>query len=209
MSTAADVFLEGAIAEAKPAAVHFPAFKFQVSPVFAEAMISYLPPLDMYAPLSHIDARQYGNKRFCLPLHKMRKAPFWAAVERALCSIDVQYRIYKLLGISPSFAIPRVALIRDFPGYHIRIHPDAPNKLVTLQLYLASHTNAPHIGVKFYPHQFAEGHESDGVPYLPGSGYFFRRRDDSWHGVPPTQEADGVRDSLMLIYFADAKGDFV
>jgi len=50
--------------------------------------------------------------------------------------------------------------------------------------------------------------ETDAVPYLPGSGYFFRRTEASWHAVMPTQEQDGERNSLMLVYFDSPKVGF-
>lgn len=132
---------------------------------------------------------------------RIESGVYWEYLKDGTCGAALDLTMDEL-------AHPAVALIRDIPGYQIRPHPDSKHKLATVQVFLPSHTRAPHIGTRFYRKDGDAFTETAAVPYLPGQGYFFRRTDNSWHGVEPTTQQDGVRDSLMLIYFDSPKAGF-
>ncbi len=209
----AQQFCQG-IRAATRAPADFPAFTFQpFDEVTLELLQSILPPLADYKPLPHPDA-VVGDRptRFALPLKEGAPvAQFWLDVAAALKRPSVQWAIADMLGIDPGVTpmFPAVALLRDLPGYRIRVHPDTKRKIATAQVYLAAHDRSPQIGVRFYRETSPESFTLTApVPYLPGSGYFFRRQGNSWHGVNATTEGDGTRNSLMLVYFDSPKIGF-
>lgn len=183
--------------------VSFPAFTFQ--PWNAHSMrtlVKRLPRREKYTAIRHVEAE--GN-RLVLPLAS-RADPFWTIIGNEIAQPAITSVVMAKLGV-PGDVYPRAALIRDEPGYAISIHTDSIKKAATLQIYLASDDHAPHIGCKFYG--LGNGdvgkppRPGTSVPYLPGSGYFFARTENSWHGVARTTESDGVRNSLMIVYYRD------
>lgn len=192
----------------------FPAYQFQpFAPSEAAILVERLPPLAEYRPMPHPDSsRGDDHTRFALPLKEGAPvSPGWLRLAEHLKGEGVRHELCTMLDIDPATPMfPAVALVRDMPGYRIGIHPDTARKIATVQVYLAAHDRAPHIGVRFYSKTFMPGTfmEKAAIPYLPGTGYFFRRTDASWHGVNATTEADGERNSLMLIYFDSPKVGF-
>ncbi len=210
-----DDFVAG-VERARRATAGFQAFTF--SPFHWMTLIrmaSLLPALEYYRPMPHPDSTvDQRARRFGLPLNASTIGlhhPFWDEVAAAMKSDPVRQAFAAKLEMDPAdLGHPAVALIRDLPGYQISIHPDSQHKIATVQIYLASHTDSPHIGVRLYRQSAPRGEfvETAAIPYLPGSGYFFRRSDASWHGVSATSEQDGDRNSLMLVYFDSAKNGF-
>lgn len=203
-----------AIRDAQHARADFPALTFQpFDAATVNYMLGLLPPLAEYREMSHPDAPRCT--RYAIPLKQGAPvAGFWHRLADALKGEAVRRDICTMLGIDPATPMfPAIALLRDLPGYRIGIHPDTARKIATVQVYLSADDRVPHIGVRFYrqdrvakdPTRFTE---TAAVPYLPGSGYFFRRTDASWHGVNATTEADGERNSLMLVYFDSPKIGF-
>lgn len=200
------------VQRAHRAVAEFPAFTFQAfNAQTAAYMVVNLPPASAYRPLHHPDAVvDEQPTRFAFPLrYGSGLSPLWDCVLADLTGSIARHAIGAALDLTmDELAHPAVALIRDIPGYQIRPHPDSKHKLATVQVFLPSHTRAPHIGTRFYRKDGDAFTETAAVPYLPGQGYFFRRTDNSWHGVEPTTQQDGVRDSLMLIYFDSPKAGF-
>lgn len=176
----------------------------RLNPITTKYMLNELPTDNWYTQLSHIDAK---GKRLAMPLMGGYGDP-WHYFGEDMLDERVTAVVRRKLELGDQALYPRAALLRDYPGYSIRIHSDSPRKVATLQIYLAADDSAPHLGVRFYRENGAEMVETGAVPYLPGSGYMFRRTPYSWHGVAETTEADGVRNSLMLIYFSDPRSDF-
>ncbi len=195
-----------AIRSATKAPADFKVFLFgPLSDGLVQDMVSNLPPLAAYYPMPHPDSLvDQKPTRFAFTLSQtgVFLPPFWLGVAKVLHSDAVRNAVAAALGLSPDLMHSSAALVRDLPGYKIGIHPDTRHKLATVQVYLASDNRAPHLGARFHRKEpSGEFVETGGVPYLPGSGYFFRRSDTSWHSVNATQESDGARNSIMLIYF--------
>lgn len=168
-------------------------------------MLADLPPLSDYRPLPHPDSMAPNGdaRRLVRPIDCLNGPPLWRRLATALCYPSMTEQIGTALGLHRSVMHPAVALVRDLPGYQIKPHPDSPRKLATLQVYLAPDDTAPHMGTRFHR---ADLVQTGMCPYLPGSGYFFRRSDVSFHSVAPT---DRVRNSLMLVYFDSPKDGFL
>lgn len=179
---------------------------FQLPMLWVDRLRENLPKdLYRYRPIEHVDAiEQDGTStRWVLPIDRLG-GTFWPAISLAMHSIALQRAVFSSLDVSPR-GYPRVALIRDLPGYKIRVHADSPRKLATLQLYLAVDNSKPHIGVRFYREIGVEQYDECGqVGYLPGVGYCFEVTPFSWHGVNKTELSDGIRDSLMVVYYRDS-----
>ncbi|RDI39947.1 hypothetical protein [Aquicella lusitana] len=92
-------------------------------------------------------------------------------------------------------------LYRDFAGYKINVHTDAPYKIATMQFYLPKDHTQIHLGTSF--HQ-----KIDGKFYLlktnlfkPNSAYAFARTETSWHSVKQLANHESRRDTLALTIY--------
>lgn len=90
---------------------------------------------------------------------------------------------------------------RDYPGYRINVHTDAPFKVVTLQFYLPKDETQLHLGTQFHVsigNQFALLKKN---LFKPNSGYGFSRTETSWHSVEPLAAEEKIRNSLAIILY--------
>ncbi len=93
-------------------------------------------------------------------------------------------------------------LVRDLCGYKIRIHPDISQKAITVQFYLPPDDSQRHLGTSFYSRETGKGFTKvKQMSFLPNTGYAFAVGDNSWHGVDQVSGGDGIRNSLMIIYY--------
>jgi hypothetical protein len=189
-------------------------------------MLKNFPAAENFEALRHHDAmRDDGSStRLIMPLEpkKLSRLPdeqrqVWTTVAAAVCSPELEaafkrkfrtaleHRFWRAVERIPLRAKP--ILVRDLPGYRIRIHADVPTKAITVQFYLPSDASQSHLGTIFHTTKRKNGTDRPvAMQFLPASGYAFPvRRKKSWHSVPMTTEADGERRSIMLTYFVDGR----
>ncbi|MFZ2315455.1 MAG: hypothetical protein WAW86_07340 [Gammaproteobacteria bacterium] len=90
---------------------------------------------------------------------------------------------------------------RDFPGYKIGVHTDAPFKIATMQFYFPSDESQLHLGTSFHVRKGDFFHLLKTNSFKPNSGYAFVRTDCSWHSVRQLGVNETKRDSLALTVY--------
>lgn len=107
-------------------------------------------------------------------------------------------------------AYPRPALYRDESGYKITPHPDSPLKVVTVQIYLPADHSQRLLGTSVYRRKKWHEHllnpfaspftQVKQFDFVPNSGYAFTVTENSFHGREAISAADGLRQSILLLY---------
>jgi len=92
-------------------------------------------------------------------------------------------------------------LYRDFPGYRIGIHPDAPSKIATMQFYLPEDETQAHLGTVFHRTNGAGFDRVKANSFLPNSAYAFVRTENSWHSVDEIAEGEAQRNTIALTFY--------
>ena len=158
----------------------------------------------------------------------------WSVIRDAICDAQVKNAMFSKLRASLESRIrdsssemwvngenwetieahPRPALYRDESGYKITPHPDSPLKIVTVQFYLPADHSQRLLGTSVYRRK--KWHERlinpFGSPFTqvkkfeftPNSGYAFAVTKDSFHGREELSAADGLRQSILLLYLRKA-----
>jgi hypothetical protein len=160
-----------------------------------------------------------------------RQRSLWLAVRDALGSPELKAAVFGRLsaglayrfGISPQAAaatpaFPRPELFRETIGYRIKPHTDTRRKLVTMQIALPGDDRQRELGTQFYRRSYnplALLREPRGfeivkrVPFLPNTAYAFvvlnTLRLKSWHGRTTLPGSGGARNSILNIWYAQAK----
>ncbi len=191
---------------------------------FYRDLLANLPAPEQYHPLFHRDAmtadgsstrmRMYLYPELLWRLPRAQRQ-IWGKISAALMSKDLELAFKRKFRAAledrfqmraediPLYPIP--ILVRDLPGYHIRIHSDALSKAITVQFYMPSDNSQAHLGTIFHTTRAQDGSDQPtAMQFLPASGYAFAvRKKESWHSAPKTTEADGERRSIMLTYYVD------
>jgi hypothetical protein len=180
-----------------------------------------LPPNGAYHELRHRDAIQpdgtsarleFGFSSRELENLEPEQKEFWTSMGLILRSPDLieAFREALIPGLEERFkqkwrdivVTPTPLLVRDLLGYKISIHQDVPQKAMTVQFYLPKDTSQRHLGTSFYSRTTEKSFTKvKQMNFLPNTGYAFAVGANSWHGVDPVYEQDGVRNSLMIIYY--------
>lgn len=160
-----------------------------------------------------------------------RQRSLWLAVRDALGSRQFKAAVFERLagglayrfGISPAAAAatpgyPLPDLFRETTGYTIKPHPDTRRKLVTMQIALPEDNRQLELGTEFYRRSWnplAMLREPRGfevvkrAPFLPNVAYAFvvinSLRLKSWHGRSTLRGQVGVRNTILNLWYADAK----
>lgn len=92
-------------------------------------------------------------------------------------------------------------LYRDFPGYYITPHTDAPFKIATLQFYFPKNDSQIHLGTSFHEKQSSGFSLLKTNLFKPNSAYAFVRTHNSWHSVQPLAPHESIRDTLALTVY--------
>ncbi len=90
---------------------------------------------------------------------------------------------------------------RDYPGYRISEHTDAPYKVATMQFYFPKDESQIHLGTSFHLRENNRFQLLKTNPFKPNSGYAFIRTDQSWHSVKQIPAHEAIRDSLALTIY--------
>lgn len=182
------------------------------------AMLAHLPREEAYDFIEHPDAiLPDGRKTRKLldltdssiaRLHPTHQA-FWLSIKSILVSEHLQHALLKKFHahITRRFGShwPELVTVpifyRDYPGYRISEHTDAPYKVLTMQLYLPKDESQIHLGTSFHQKQGHQFHLLKTNPFKPNSAYAFVRTDESWHSVKQIAAHEAVRDSLALTVY--------
>lgn len=90
---------------------------------------------------------------------------------------------------------------RDYPGYRIGEHTDAPYKLVTMQFYLPRDNSQRHLGTSFHLRENNQFKLLKTNDFKPNSAYAFVRTDESWHSVKQLADHESIRNTLALTIY--------
>lgn len=198
-------------------------FDFHPFPWDVYALIlKYLPDDSAYFPLQHNEAKRadgtYARLRWPLQKHRIAMLPpeakdFWGEMYEVLRSDELRdvfkkwleptlvKRFNMPLADIPAFPAPQ--LLRDSYGYKIAPHADTDSKTITTQWYLPKTSSQIHLGTTVHEKTDSGFDLVRQMEFAPNRGYAFGVTKDSWHGVTPMVEADGVRDSLMCFYYTE------
>ncbi|MEQ8847845.1 hypothetical protein [Botrimarina sp.] len=175
---------------------------------------------------------RWGTHEDSLALLDADAARLWRAAREALASEAFRRAVYtklagglalrcgcrpeEVLDKAPGFALPE--LYRETRGYRITPHPDTRKKVVTMQVSLARDASQEHLGTEFYRRNLAPAawrSEPRGfdivktVPFLPNAASAFVVLNKiglkSWHGRTALSEQNGVRNSILNIWYAKAE----
>ena len=96
-------------------------------------------------------------------------------------------------------------LYRDYPGYRIGVHTDAPFKIATMQFYLPEDESQLHLGTSFHTRSGQDFSLLKTNPFKPNSAYAFVRTEKSWHSVLPIPANTRERNTLALTIYIKGK----
>ena len=152
---------------------------------------------------------------------------FWTEIANALTSMRLREVVFSKLSkdLSRRFRLlpehfdsvpahPKPALVKDLGGYEIAPHRDTRSKIVTMQFYLPEDMSKADLGTAVYRQRLfrlknivSPRNRFETVKqfsFAPNSGYGFAVGPKSWHGRGTVPMTSGERNSLMLIYYAQA-----
>jgi len=92
-------------------------------------------------------------------------------------------------------------LYRDFAGYRIGMHTDAPYKIATLQFYLPKDDSQIHLGTSFHQKEGDSFRLAKINQFYPNSAYAFARTETSWHSVEQMSPHEQTRNTLALTIY--------
>ena len=174
---------------------------------------------------------RFGLHEESLTLLPEAARPLWRAARATLQDEGFRATVYRKLASglalrfgcrpedvvekAPGHALPE--LYRETKGYRITPHPDTRKKVVTMQVSLAVDDSQEHLGTEFYRRSLSpsswksepRGFETvKTVPFLPNAASAFvvlnTMRLKSWHGRTLLAEQQGVRNSILNIWYANA-----
>ena len=199
-----------------------PSDNIYLTNVFSDKMyqtvLKNLPPNEAYDYIIHPDAvLPDGTKTRMLlditasTLSRIPEASrhFWQQISQTFSSQALQDAITQKFAakINERFGnkwpemITVPILYRDFTGYYISVHPDAPYKIATLQLYFPIDNSQVDLGTSFYLKMGNQFTKIKTNQFLPNTGYAFVRTDNSWHGVEQINRPNIIRNTLAITVY--------
>ena len=183
-------------------------------------ILNKLPSDDNYAFINHPDAvLPNGTKTRKLlalsgtSIKNLNPANqlFWQEMNAVLISKQLQnaltQKFHQRMDDRFGESLPRMANVpifyRDYPGYQIGIHTDAPWKVITMQFYFPKDDSQIHLGTSFHERNNNEFQLLKTNPFKPNSAYAFVRTENSWHSVKQLGQYETQRDSLALTIFLE------
>jgi hypothetical protein len=183
-----------------------------------QEILARLPKTDDYDFIDHPDAMLPDGTRTrklmdvtdetLSRLNPADKA-FWQQLRSVFTSTALQQAITRkflqpILGLYQG-KIPEMVTVpifyRDFPGYYITPHTDAPFKIATMQFYFAKDHSQIHLGTSFHEKQTNGFSLLKTNQFKPNSAYAFVRTNNSWHSVQQLAKHESIRDSLALTVY--------
>lgn len=140
---------------------------------------------------------------------KPQHQAFWREMKSVLVSTQLQTallekfreRINARFGKDWPELVTVPIFYRDYPGYKISEHTDAPFKVATMQLYFPKDESQIHLGTSFHLRVDNRFQLLKTNPFKPNSAYAFVRTDQSWHSVKQIAPHEAIRDSLALTIY--------
>jgi hypothetical protein len=140
---------------------------------------------------------------------KPQDQPFWMQMKMVLVSKMLQKalllkfrdRINARFGENWPELVTVPIFYRDYAGYRISEHTDAPYKVATMQLYFPKDESQIHLGTSFHLREGNRFQLLKTNPFKPNSAYAFVRTDQSWHSVKQLAAHETARDSLALTIY--------
>ena len=162
------------------------------------------------------------------------QSAIWHSIHTILQSEELKYTIYKKLslGLARRYSIPetkveeiktypKAILFRETRGYYIKPHPDTRKKVITFQLALPKDDSQKHLGTTMYKKSLLpsdmltspRGFTKEGqYPFIPNSAFSFVVTNSllkrSWHGREALTAEDGIRNSLLNIYYTTPQAQY-
>lgn len=181
-------------------------------------ILSKLPTDDEYDFIQHPDAILADGRKtrklldltdFTIGKLKPTHQEFWQTLREVLTSEILQkvlmQKFYHKIKHRFNHPWPELVsvplLYRDFPGYRINAHTDAPFKVITLQFYFPKDESQIHLGTSFLQKNNEEFNIIKTNLFKPNSAYAFARTDTSWHCVKEIPAQESRRDSLALTIY--------
>jgi hypothetical protein len=153
---------------------------------------------------------------------------FWLGVRDALGCVELKRAVFRKLsaGLAYRYGVPEQeavdlpgyplpALFREEQGYSIKPHPDTRKKVITFQVALAQDETQEHLGTQLYRRSLnplsltRQPRGFDVVktaPFVPNAAFAFVVTNTltrkSWHGRTTLSATDGVRNTLLNIWYS-------
>eukprot|EP00961_Rhodomonas_salina_P272731 3685297-Rhodomonas_salina.1 len=153
------------------------------------------------------------NSMFVDALKDGAERRFWTSMLEVLGGDTVRRAVFAALQQDESQYIGEfeILLINDEHDYKIHPHPDAPQKSITIQIYLPADSSRPHLGTTLYQTQPDSGIAQNQsfeiqafkhMQYIPNAAYGFRVGLTSFHGFQGggMGKLDSPRQSIILLY---------
>lgn len=134
---------------------------------------------------------------------------FWREIHKVVTSKELldaivtkfRQKIVAQLGEN----LPEMVIVpifyRDYPGYRIGVHTDAPFKVATMQFYFPKDESQIHLGTSFHQKIDNQFPILKTNQFKPNSGYAFARTDSSWHSVQQMAAYESIRNTLALTIY--------
>ena len=173
-------------------------------------LLQSMPTADLYLDIDHPDAvdetGQITRKLLDLTPATIAKMPqdireFWSEFYHEVTSVEVTSALFKKLGVEHLDVVPVPVFYKDYEGFKIGIHTDAPYKVATLQLYLPRDEEIAEFGTCFHMRDGQNFRLLKRNRFLPGAAYAFLRSEESWHSVDQLPLLSTPRDSLAITYY--------
>lgn len=188
-------------------------------PAFYTELLSRMPEDNAYEFIEHPDAvlpdgtvtrKLFDLSEATIARFHTNDQEFWHELHRILtsksllCSIlqKFQARIAERYGNNPWPEMVAVPIFyKDYPGYRISEHTDAPFKVATMQFYLPEDESQIHLGTSFHLRENNRFIDLKTNQFKPNSAYAFVRTDNSWHSVKQLGKHEAVRNTLALTIY--------
>jgi hypothetical protein len=185
--------------------------------IYAE-ILSKLPAEKEYQFIDHPDAVLADGTRTRKLLDlteenilklKTDNQSFWREMKNVFISKELQTAIVKKFEdkLRERFRdqLPEMVTVpifyRDYPGYRINIHTDAPYKIATLQFYFPEDESQIHLGTSFHQRCGEHFYLYKTNLFKPNSAYAFARTESSWHSVQQIGQKEVQRNTLALTVY--------
>lgn len=189
--------------------------------VYAE-ILARLPPDEAYEFIEHPDAvlpdgtitrKLVDLTSETIGRFKQEDQAFWQSMHEILVSQTFQQavlhkfrdRLNQRFGTTWPELVTVPIFYRDYPGYRISEHTDAPYKVATMQFYFPENESQIHLGTSFHLRIANKFHLLKTNAFKPNSAYGFVRTDCSWHSVKQLGPNETVRNTLALTIYEKGK----
>lgn len=164
---------------------------------------------DARLPDGRVTRRLLDLSEETLPRFSAADQPFWREMRSAwtspalLSALQTKFgaTLRRRFGADMPDMVLTPMFLRDEPGYFIRVHPDSPKKVATMQFYFPADDSQRHLGTTFHRKDGDDYPEIKTNVFAPNAAYAFARTDQSWHSVKPIGAGERTRNSLALIMF--------